>query len=143
VVAFMAFGVTIVSLPNSAFDPYQGLGILIAAAIGLFSTALERRLRRARRQAEAEVIKGRETLLLQERVRLAGQLASGIAHDLNNTLNVVKLRLTALGQDETVKARHAARMQALERAIDDAARTVARVRELGTARQEGPMNRFN
>jgi signal transduction histidine kinase/ActR/RegA family two-component response regulator len=136
VVAFLAFGITIASLPNSAFDPYQVVGILIAAAIGLFSTALERRLRRARWHAEAEVLKGRETLLLQERLRLAGQLASGIAHDLNNTLNVVKLRLSALSEDELVKGRHKSRLQALDRAIEDAARTVARVRELGKAGED-------
>jgi signal transduction histidine kinase/CheY-like chemotaxis protein len=135
-VAFLAFGVSIACLPNSAFDPYQGLGILIAAAIGLFSTALERRLRRARRVAEAEVLKGRETLMLQERLRLAGQLTSGIAHDLNNTLNVMKLRLAALSRDEIVEGRHAERLRALDRAIDDATRTVARVREFGKSRDE-------
>jgi signal transduction histidine kinase/CheY-like chemotaxis protein len=137
IVAFIAFGVTVVSLPNSAFEPYQGLGILIAAAIGLFSTALERRLRRARWEAEAEVVKGRETLALQERLRLAGQLASGMAHDLNNTLNVVKLRLAALAQDEAVWTHHGARLQALQRAIEDATRTVLRVHDLGKARGEG------
>ncbi len=136
VVAFVAFGATILALPGSAFDGYQVLGILIAAAIGLFSTALERRLRRARWDAEAEVLKGRETLLVQERLRLAGLLASGIAHDLNNTLNVIKLRLSMLAQDEFVTARHAAELQALERSVEDAARTVARVREFGQGSEE-------
>jgi signal transduction histidine kinase/CheY-like chemotaxis protein len=135
-VAFAAVGAAI-GLSGGKFSPFEILGILIAAAIGLFSTALERRLRRARRRAEEEVLKGRETLVLQERLRLAGQLASGIAHDLNNTLNVVKLRLDALAQDEAVQSRHAARLRALDRAIEDATRTVARVRELGKARREG------
>src|SRR5581483_2107075 len=79
-VALAAFGTATLALPNSIFDAYEVLGILIAAAIGLFSTALERRLRRARHQAEAEVLRGRETLLVQERLRLAGLLVSGIAH---------------------------------------------------------------
>jgi signal transduction histidine kinase/ActR/RegA family two-component response regulator len=135
IVAFVAFGVAIKSLPTEAFNPYECLGVLIAAAIGLFSTALERRLRRARRQAEDEVAKSRETLVLQERVRLAGQLASGIAHDLNNTLNVIKLRLAVLAQDEAVRSGHAARLQAIDHAIEDATRTVARVRELGKRRE--------
>ncbi len=134
-VAFAAVAVAI-TLSGGESSPFEFLGILIAAAIGLFSTALERRLRRARRKAEEEVLKGRETLVLQERLRLAGQLASGIAHDLNNTLNVVKLRLDALAQDEAVQSRHAARLRALDRAIEDAARTVARVRELGKDREE-------
>ncbi len=134
VIAAAAFGVALSLLPHSAFDPYDVLGLLIAAAIGLLTTALERRLRRARRHAEAEVLKGREQLLLQERLRLAGQLASGMAHDLNNTLNILRLRLSALFEDEMVDSRHHARLQAVERALEDAARTVARVRELGQTR---------
>jgi signal transduction histidine kinase/ActR/RegA family two-component response regulator len=136
VCALLSFGAGIMALPNHAFDAYQVLGILIAAAIGLFTTALERRLRRARWSAEAEVQKSRETLLLQERLRLAGQLASGIAHDLNNTLNVVKLRLSIIANDELVSSRHAAGLEALERAIEDAARTIARVRDFGQNRDE-------
>ncbi|MGO9059795.1 MAG: ATP-binding protein [Candidatus Binataceae bacterium] len=135
-VAFIGFAVAVVSLPDRGFNPYEAVGILIAAAIGLFSTALESRLRRARRTAEQEVLKSRETLLLQERLRVAGQLASGIAHDLNNTLNVVKLRLAALSQDDAVRTRHAARLQALDHAIADAARTITRVRELGKRGEE-------
>ena len=135
-VAFASFAVVIESLPKQEFDGYQWLGIVIAAAIGMFSTALERRLHRARRQAEEEVLKSRETLVAQERVRLAGQLASGIAHDLNNTLNIIKLRLATLAQDENVQANHSARLQAIDRATEDAARTVARVRELGRSRGE-------
>ncbi|HTY55746.1 MAG TPA: ATP-binding protein [Candidatus Binataceae bacterium] len=131
IVAFISFTIVAGSLPKQPFDAYQLLGILIAAAIGMFSTALERRLRRARRHAEAEMLKGRETLMVQERLRLAGQLASGIAHDLNNTLNVIRLRLATLAQDESVQAGHAERLEVMDRAIEDAARTVSRVRELG------------
>jgi signal transduction histidine kinase/CheY-like chemotaxis protein len=131
IVAFASFAVAAANIPAQASDPYQWLGITIAAAIGMFSTALERRLRRARRRAEDEVMKSRETLMVQERLRLAGQLASGIAHDLNNTLNIIRLRLATLAQDETIRANHAERLQAIDRATEDAARTVARVRELG------------
>jgi signal transduction histidine kinase len=51
-----------------------------------------------RRRAEEEVLKGRELLVRQERMRVVGQLASGIAHDLNNTLNVIKLRVAAMAR---------------------------------------------
>jgi nitrogen-specific signal transduction histidine kinase/ActR/RegA family two-component response regulator len=108
---------------------------LVAAAIGLFSTALERRLHRARRQAENEASRSREILIAQERIRVAGQLASGIAHDLNNTLNVIKLRLAALLSDDAALQKHEVPLHAIERAVEDAARTVARVRELGRNRE--------
>ena len=130
-VAIASFSIAAFSLPSRDFYRYEWLGISVATAIGLFSAALGRRLRRARRRAEEEVSRSRETLVHAERVRLAGQLASGIAHDLNNTLNAMKLRMGPLMEDESVSERHAARLQAIDRGIDDAARTVARVRELG------------
>jgi signal transduction histidine kinase/CheY-like chemotaxis protein len=130
VVAILAFATVSRSLPAGA-DWYQWLGVLVGAAIGLFSTGLERRLRRAQHRAEDELLKSRETLVAQERMRMAGQLAAGIAHDLNNTLNVMKLRLALLIDDEAVSAKERLQMEAIDRAIDDAARTVARVRELG------------
>jgi len=134
-VAIIAFTIAVTELPAARSDPYQWLGILIAAAIGLFSTALERRLHRARRQAENEALKSREILISQERIRVAGQLASGIAHDLNNTLNVIKLRLTALLNDDLVLHKHEVALRTIERAVEDAALTVARVRELGRPRE--------
>lgn len=112
-------------------DWYQWLGVLIGAAIGLFSTALVRRQRRAQRQTEQELIRSRETIVQHERMRIAGQLAAGIAHDLNNTLNVIRLRFAIISGDRGVSSAHGASLQAINRAIEDAAQTVARVRELG------------
>jgi signal transduction histidine kinase/CheY-like chemotaxis protein len=132
-VAIASFAVVSGILP-SRVDWYQWLGVLIGAAIGLFSTALERRQRRARRRAEEHLLQSREMLVEQERMRVAGQLAAGIAHDLNNTLNVIQLRFALLVQDQEVVAKHGVRLEAINRAIDDAAQTVARVRELGTRR---------
>jgi signal transduction histidine kinase/CheY-like chemotaxis protein len=126
----------VAELPRARADPYQWLGLLIAAAIGLFSTALERRLHRARRRAEDEVLRSREILIGQERIRVAGQLASGIAHDLNNTLNVIKLRLASLLSDDSVLTMHEVSLRSIERAVEDAALTVARVRELGRSREQ-------
>ena len=135
-VAIAAFTIAVTQSPHARSDPYQWLGILIAAAIGLFSTALERRLHRARRRAEAEALKSRELLINQERMRVAGQLASGIAHDLNNILNVIKLRLATLLNDNTVLNEHEVSLRTIERAVEDAALTVARVRELGRSREQ-------
>jgi signal transduction histidine kinase/ActR/RegA family two-component response regulator len=115
-------------------DWYQWLAVLIAAAIGLFSTALVRRQRRAQRRTEEELIKSRERLVEHERMRIAGQLAAGIAHDLNNTLNVIQLRFGLIGRDRELLAAHSKNFQAINRAIENAAQTVARVRELGIPR---------
>jgi signal transduction histidine kinase/CheY-like chemotaxis protein len=136
IAAITSFAIATSLAPDRTYDSYQWVGVLIAAAIGLFSSALEKRLRRARRRAEEELLKSREVLLFQERMRVAGQLAAGIAHDLNNTLNVMKLRLSGLTDDEELLARHGASLQAIDRAINDAAATVARVRELGRGRED-------
>ena len=117
-------------------DWYRWLAVCIGAAIGLFSTALQRRQRRAQRRAEDELLKSREMLVEQERMRIAGQLASGIAHDLNNTLNVIALRFALIVQNDEKNA-HSANIAAISRALEDAARTVARVRELGMRRVAG------
>jgi signal transduction histidine kinase/ActR/RegA family two-component response regulator len=135
-IAISSFAVVSRILP-SRVDWYQWLGVLIGAAIGLFSTALERRQRRAQRRAEENLLKSRETLVEQERMRIAGQLAAGIAHDLNNTLNVIQLRFALVVQDQEVVAKHGVRLEAINRAIKDAAQTVARVRELGMRRVAG------
>jgi signal transduction histidine kinase/ActR/RegA family two-component response regulator len=135
-IAISSFAVVTRILP-SRVDWYQWLGVLIGAAIGLFSTALERRQRRAQRRAEENLLKSREILVEQERMRIAGQLAAGIAHDLNNTLNVIQLRFALVVQDKEVVAKHGVRLEAINRAIEDAAQTVARVRELGMRRVAG------
>lgn len=133
-VAIVALAAASRNLPDHPPGPYQWLGVLIAAAIGLFSTALLRRERRGRRQAEGKLMASRTTLIAQERRRIAGQLASGIAHDLNNTLNVMKLRLAMLMLDRALPQVQRERLRQIDRAIDDSARTVSRVRDLGRMR---------
>ncbi len=130
-IAAFALSVHKTSVP---VDLYQWLGIAIAAAIGVSSSALLKRLRHARRQVEVELLKSRETLVRQERIRLVGQVASGIAHDLNNALNIMRLRLAVLSLDKNLASKHSAQLDVIERAIGDAAQTVARVRDLGVKR---------
>lgn len=93
---------------------------------------------RERRAAEAEVIKSRETMIRHERVRVADQLSSGIAHDLHNTLNVVRLRLNPIERDTEFAYKHKANLQAIDRAVNDGARTVARVQELARPHAVAP-----
>jgi hypothetical protein len=68
---------------------------------------------RERRAAEAEVIKSREAMICHERIRVADQLAS--AHDLNNRLNVVRLRLNLIDRDAEFAQKHMASLQAIDR----------------------------
>jgi PAS domain S-box-containing protein len=58
----------------------------------------------ARLQAEEELRRNREVLLNQERLKAVGELASGIAHDLNNSLNALRLRIELLCADPSLVA---------------------------------------
>jgi hypothetical protein len=53
----------------------------------------------------------------------------------NNNFNVAKLRLLTLKLDKRISNNHSEQLAVIDRAIGDAARTVARVRELGRTRE--------
>jgi signal transduction histidine kinase/ActR/RegA family two-component response regulator len=71
-----------------------------------------------------------------ERLRALGQMASGIAHDINNAISPISLYTESLLEREpglTDRAR--GYLITIQRAIDDVAETVARMREFYRARQ--------
>ncbi len=70
------------------------------------------------------------TMLQQERLRALGQMASGIAHDINNAISPVSLYTESLLEREpNLSDRARGYLTTIQRAIDDVARTVARMRE--------------
>jgi signal transduction histidine kinase/CheY-like chemotaxis protein len=88
----------------------------------------------ARVQAERELVRIRESLVQHERMRAIGELASGVAHDLNNTLHAMSLRLSILEQSEVCRSAQGGNIAALTRAINDAALVVGRLQDF--ARQK-------
>lgn len=89
----------------------------------------------ARVQAEHENARIREALVQHERMRAIGELASGVAHDLNNTLHAMNLRLSLVEQNEACRSAQGNNIAALSRAISDAALVVGRLQDF--ARQKG------
>jgi signal transduction histidine kinase len=75
-----------------------------------------------------------EQLVRNERMRSIGEMASGLAHDLSNSLNAASLRLRVLrtkaGQELIPE------VDALSRSIDAASQRVQNLREYVTARRE-------
>ena len=69
-------------------------------------------------------------VMQQERLRALGQMASGIAHDINNAISPVSLYVEALLTHETgFSARARSQLEIIQRAVDDVAHTVARMGE--------------
>jgi signal transduction histidine kinase/ActR/RegA family two-component response regulator len=69
-------------------------------------------------------------VMQQERLRALGQMASGIAHDINNAISPVSLYVEAILSHETgFSDRARKQLEVIQRAVDDVAHTVSRMGE--------------
>jgi signal transduction histidine kinase len=89
-------------------------------------------------QAEQELEQARTALSEQEHLRALGELASGVAHDLNNTLNAMKLRLELIERDVEFAARHRGHLDALVRIVSDAHTRLRHLQDFARQRPESP-----
>lgn len=71
-----------------------------------------------------------EALVQHERLRALGQMASGIAHDINNAVSPVLLYTDMLlAHEKSLSESAREQLETIRHAIEDVARTVARMRE--------------
>jgi PAS domain S-box-containing protein len=81
-------------------------------------------------RAYDELRASQQQVMQQERLRALGQMASGIAHDINNAISPVALYTEALLTHETsLSSRARSQLEIIQRAVDDIAQTVARMGE--------------
>jgi signal transduction histidine kinase/ActR/RegA family two-component response regulator len=84
----------------------------------------------ALQQAYDDLRQTQQAAIQQEQLRALGQMASGIAHDINNALSPVALYTEALLENEPgVSERGRGYLATILRAIEDVADTVSRMRE--------------
>jgi PAS domain S-box-containing protein len=77
-----------------------------------------------------------QAVMQQERLLALGQMASGIAHDINNAISPVALYTESLLEKEpSLSPRARTYLETIQRAIDDVAQTVARMREFYRQRE--------
>lgn len=68
-------------------------------------------------------------MMQQERLRALGQMASGIAHDINNALSPVSLFASALLRDPTLPEKHRRPVEVILNAVESAAQTLRRLKD--------------
>src|SRR6202041_3004644 len=94
------------------------------------------RLYGALQQAYDDLRQSQHTVMQQERLRALGQMASGIAHDINNAISPIALYTESLLEREPGLSDRARNyLTTIQRAIEDVAETVARMREFYRQRQ--------
>jgi signal transduction histidine kinase/ActR/RegA family two-component response regulator len=94
------------------------------------------RLYGALQEAYDDLRQSQHTVMQQERLRALGQMASGIAHDINNAISPVSLYTESLLEREpNLSERARGYLVTIQRAIEDVARTVARMREFYRERE--------
>jgi PAS domain S-box-containing protein len=90
----------------------------------------------ALQQAYEDLRKTQQAVAQQERLRALGQMASGIAHDINNAISPVAIYSEFLLENEpNLSARAREYLKTISGAIDDVAETVVRMREFYRQRE--------
>lgn len=86
--------------------------------------------------AYEEVRHSQQAVMQQERLKALGQIASGVAHDINNAMSPIALYAEALlEREQNLTARGREYLVTIQRAIEDVAETVARMREFYRKRE--------
>jgi len=92
--------------------------------------AHQTQLYEALNQAYDNLRQTQQAVMQQERLRVLGQMASGIAHDINNAISPIALYTESLLENEpglSVRARDY--LGTIQHAIEDVAQTVSRMKE--------------
>jgi signal transduction histidine kinase len=90
----------------------------------------------ALQQAYDDLRQTQQTIMQQERLRAVGQMASGIAHDINNAISPAFILVESLLEREpALSNRTREYLGMVQRAIEDVAQTVSRLREFYRQRE--------
>ena len=98
--------------------------------------AHQAQLHSALQRAYDDLHQTQHAVMQQERLKALGQMASGIAHDINNAISPVALYTESLLETETsLSPRARDYLETIQRANEDVAATVARMREFYRPRE--------
>jgi signal transduction histidine kinase/ActR/RegA family two-component response regulator len=98
--------------------------------------AHQTQLYEALHQAYEDLRQTQQAVMQQERLRALGQMASGIAHDINNAISPVTLYTESLLESEPgLSTRARQYLETIQHAIEDVAQTVSRMKEFYRQRE--------
>jgi signal transduction histidine kinase/PAS domain-containing protein/ActR/RegA family two-component response regulator len=98
--------------------------------------AHQAQLHAALKTAYDDLRTSQQTVMQQERLRVLGQMASGIAHDINNAISPIMLYTDSLlEREQGLSAQARQSLQTIQQAVSDVAETVARMREFYRQRE--------
>ncbi|MEX2381820.1 MAG: PAS domain-containing protein, partial [Opitutales bacterium] len=101
------------------------------------SAVRQSQLHQALQRAYDDLRQTQQVIMRQERLRALVQMASGIAHDINNAISPVPLYTASLLEHETNLSERAKEcLLVVQRAVNDVAHTVSRMRDF--SRQHEP-----
>jgi len=90
----------------------------------------------ALQQAYDELRQTQDAVMQHERLRALGQMASGIAHDINNALSPIALYTESLlGTEPNLTEAGRKKLEIVQRSIDDAAHTISRLKDFHRQRE--------
>jgi CheY-like chemotaxis protein len=104
--------------------------------VGLVGVSFEiterKRLERSLKEAYENLRRTHQAIVRQEKLRVLGQLASGLAHDINNALSPAALYVAILQRDASQSEAARGYLAIVHRAIVGVAQTVTRMKEAST-----------
>jgi signal transduction histidine kinase/CHASE3 domain sensor protein/ActR/RegA family two-component response regulator len=92
-------------------------------------------LYQALQRAYDDLRQTQQAVLQQERLLALGTMASGVAHDINNAISPIMLYTDMLLEDPQLPPRIEKPVQVIQRAVEQVAHTVARMREFSRPRE--------
>ncbi len=109
---------------------------ILALLLSTCEAAIQRN--RELEQGNEALRQAQHSLVQQERLRALGQMASGVAHDINNAISPISLYAEAMLEHEPLSDKARGYLNNIQRAMDDVAQTVARMREFYRPREREP-----
>jgi signal transduction histidine kinase len=130
------FGVLITARHEVASFSSSECDFLLQLAEQVSLAAHHVQLYSALQNAYQDLRQTQESVLRQERLRALGQMASGIAHDINNAISPISLYAESLlARESALSPQGRGHLQIIQRAIEDVAATVVRMREFYRPRE--------